>query len=84
MCKRASYALSLFHSPTLSLSKDGGIRTHAVRLPRPADSPLSYVLSQSAQRELNPRILHGKQVGYRYITGACQWDPRDSNPHHAG
>ncbi len=32
---------------------------------------LSYVLSiKSAQRELNPRFLHGKQVGFRYIMGA--------------
>ena len=25
---------------------------------------------KSAQRELNPRFLHGKQVGFRYIMGA--------------
>src|SRR4051812_44042373 len=31
---------------------------------------LSYVLSKSTQRELNPHILHGEQGGYRYITGA--------------
>jgi hypothetical protein len=31
---------------------------------------LSYVLSQSTQRESNPRILHGEQGGCRYITGA--------------
>ena len=31
---------------------------------------LSYVLFKSAQRELDPRFLHGKQVGFRYIMGA--------------
>ena len=50
---------------------------------------LSYVLFiKSAQRELNPRFLHGKQVGFRYIMGAqgvpdCQRSKstgRDSNP----
>ena len=25
---------------------------------------------QSAQRELNPRLLHGKQMGYHYTMGA--------------
>src|SRR5579862_2203864 len=31
---------------------------------------LSYVLSESTQRESNPHILHGEQGGCRYITGA--------------
>jgi hypothetical protein len=31
---------------------------------------LSYVLSQSTQRESNPHFLHGEQGGCRYITGA--------------
>jgi hypothetical protein len=44
--------------PTLS-----GFRNR--RIPR-----LSYVLNESTQRELNPHILHGKQAGCRYITGA--------------
>src|SRR3989442_1954570 len=35
------------------------------RIPR-----LSYVLSKSTQRELNPHVLHGEQAGCRYITGA--------------
>ena len=34
------------------------------------NSRLSYILIKSVQRELNPRFLHGKQVGYRYIMGA--------------
>jgi hypothetical protein len=43
---------------------------------------------KSAQRESNPRFLHGKQVGFRYIMGAL-WcaelsmnksTGRDSNP----
>lgn len=33
-------------------------------------SRLSYVLIDSTQRESNPHILHGEQVGCRYITGA--------------
>ena len=28
--------------------------------------------SQSAQRELNPRLLHGKQVRYHYAMSACR------------
>ena len=50
---------------------------------------LSYVLiGQSAQRESNPHIRHGKATGCRYIMGAG-WKPncqrpkstgRDSNP----
>lgn len=41
---------------------------------------------QSTWWELNPHILHGKQVGYHYITGAeeiqsTQWD---LNPHRVG
>ncbi len=47
---------------------------------------LSYVLSiKSAQRELNPRSLHGKQVGFRYIMGAL-WCARLSKikEHQAG
>ena len=66
---------------------------------------LSYILNQnnvqssqthsetpkSVQRESNPRFLHGKQVGYRYIMGAKKTDiglsnskstRRDSNPRH--
>ena len=52
---------------------------------RPADSVGTL---KSAQRELNPRFLHGKQVGFRYIMGAL-WcaglsnnksTGRDSNP----
>ena len=32
---------------------------------------LSYVLiGQSAQRESNPHVRHGKAIGYRYIMGA--------------
>ena len=31
---------------------------------------LSYVLLQSAQRELNPHFRHGKATGCRYIMGA--------------
>ena len=62
--------------PTLSASRNR-------RIPR-----LSHVLSKSTQRESNPHVLHGEQAGCRYITGARQffrkWDPRDSNPHHAG
>ena len=30
-----------------------------------------YAEYKSAQRELNPRIRHGKAVGCRYIMGAC-------------
>jgi hypothetical protein len=34
---------------------------------------LSYVLNlKSAQRELNPRLLHGKQVRYHYAMSACR------------
>jgi hypothetical protein len=31
---------------------------------------LSYILNKSARWELNPRVPHGKRVGFRYITGA--------------
>ena len=44
--------------PTLSGSRNR-------RIPR-----LSYVLSKSIQRELNPHVLHGEQARCRYITGA--------------
>ena len=44
--------------PTLSGSQNR-------RIPR-----LSYVLSQSTQRESNPHVLHGEQARCRYITGA--------------
>jgi hypothetical protein len=45
---------------------------------------------KSAQRELNPRFLHGKQVGFRYIMGALWYaelsmnksTERESNPRH--
>jgi hypothetical protein len=30
-----------------------------------------HLTFQSTQRELNPHFLHGKQVGFRYIMGAC-------------
>ena len=43
---------------------------------------LSYVLSKSTQRELNPHILRGKQAGCRYITGAV--GPEGLDPHHPG
>ena len=34
---------------------------------------LSYVLlTESAQRELNPHFRHGKAAGYRYIMGALK------------
>lgn len=44
---------------------------------------LSYTLSQSSRRELNPHVHHGKVAGYRYITAALQGrSRRESNPHH--
>ncbi len=50
---------------------------------------LSYVLitdtsTKSAQRELNPRLLHGKQVRYRYAMSACQTHRLSKNPSGAG
>jgi hypothetical protein len=48
--------------PTISCSR----RT---RNPR-----LSHTLNRSDQRELNPHVLRGGQVGYRYIMGALQTD----------
>ena len=46
--------------PTISCSR-------STRNPR-----LSHTLNRSAQPELNRHVLHGEQVGYRYIMGALQ------------
>ena len=52
-------------------SQDGGIRTHVLRFPKPAEyQTFPHPETKSAQRDLNPRTLHGKQEGYHYIMGA--------------
>jgi hypothetical protein len=55
---------------TPQTSREGGLRTHGLRFPKPADWPAFLPLEKSTQRELNPHVLHGEQAGCRYITGA--------------
>ena len=53
-------------------------RPFSGRLPSPVGLPFRLLRSltlpahqkESTQRELNPHVLHGKQAGCRYITGA--------------
>src|SRR5207245_2903153 len=41
-----------------------------------------HTLKRSAQPELNRRVLHGEQVGYRYIMGALQTNRIVKEPEH--
>src|SRR5438105_3409412 len=56
--------------PSVPYSREGGLRTHGLRFPKPADWPTFLPLDQSTLRESNPHILHGEQAGCRYITDA--------------
>ncbi len=69
-CNRLLNREPPYHSATPQKSREGGLRTHGLRFPKPADWPTFLPLDQSTQRELNPHVLHGEQAGCRYITGA--------------
>ena len=79
---RTAYPTSLH----FSAARSGGLDLNQ-RSPAPnarAGSGLSHVLSrESAQRELNPHIRHGKATGCRYIMGAYGWKPNcQRSPEH--
>ncbi len=80
--KHAEYQAFLHPACEPDANRVAGQRSHA----GPRNDLLGTL--KSAQRELNPRFLHGKQVGFRYIMGAIclaglsksKSTGRDSNP----
>lgn len=66
-------------------SQDGGIRTHAFRFPKPADC---RAFLRPERRTKHPAGIEPARPAWRAgrlpLHHGCKWDPRDSNPHHAG